>query len=179
MSRSDQPIDGASASGGATASMHPDAARRAGWRGAWPGLALAAVGGLALYADRGVGSDLGAHLGPALMPNVLSAALLVLGLVTAAQSGFGPHDSAEGPAASIYGPALVLVAAASVFLLSLGPLGAPTAAGLAATIVGGYGLHTQPVAFVWTVAASITVALILASSGLITKGAELWISWLG
>jgi hypothetical protein len=177
VSQSDASTEDSSDSGATSA----DAARppRGGWRAAWPGLALAAIGGLALYADRGVARDYGAHLGPGFIPNVLSAALLVVGLIVAAQDAFRRRNDTAGRVAGAYGPALILVAAAMVFLLSLNLLGVAIAAGLAATIVAGYGLHARPEIFVWSVAASIAVAFLLMSSKLIAKGVELWISWLG
>ena len=177
MSQSDASTEDLSDSGAASA----DAARppRGGWRAARLGLALTAIGALALYADRGVARDHGAHLGPGFIPNVLSAALLVAGLIVAAQDAFRRRNDTAGTAAGAHGPALILVAAAIVFLAGLNPLGIPIAAGLAATIVAGYGLHARPEIFVWSVAASIAVAFLLVSSKLIAKGVELWISWLG
>jgi hypothetical protein len=137
------------------------------------------IAGLGLYADRGVASDVGARIGPGLVPNVLCAALLGLGLVVTAERFFHPHVGLDAPAARVYAPAFVLIAAAIVILVGLDLLGIAISAGLGATIIAGYGLNARPIAFVWTVAASITVAFLLESSKLISKGVELWISWLG
>ena len=177
MSQSDASTEDSSDSGAASA----DAARppRGGWRAAWPGLALVVIAGLALYADRGVANGDAAHVGPGLIPNGLAAALLGLGLVIVVERFFARRTGAAGTLAGAYGPALILVAAAIVFLAGLNLLGVAIAAGLAATIVAGYGLHARPEIFVWSVAASIAVAFLLVSSKLIAKGVELWISWLG
>jgi hypothetical protein len=174
MLRSEGPIGVSSASAGAPATWHADAAPRAGWRGAWPGIVLAAIGGLALYADRHVTTPAGIWLGPAVMPEILCVALLALGGVVAIEGALRRADGTAAALGRAGAPALAIVAAAGTFLLGLGMLGVPSAAGLSATIVAAYALHTRPVAFVWTVAAGFTVALLLDWARAIFKGAELW-----
>jgi hypothetical protein len=131
---------------------------RMGWRGVIPGVLLLAIAGLALYTGRDLpGSGGGGHLGAGTVPRFLSAALGGLGMIIAVEGFFRKRTGVPGSMV----PAIVLAAAASVFLLAFAKLGLAAATGLAVTITAGYGLRTRPVAFVLVVATSVAAAVLL------------------
>ena len=132
--------------------------RKDAWSGPIMGVLFAAIGVGAYYAAKGLPTGRGAQMGPGAMPLILSAMLVLLGLIAAIEGLV--HKRTAVPAS--LAPLFWVLAAVAAFGLTVQPLGLSGAIILASGIVASYTLRSRTAAIILVVAVSVIIALVIA-----------------